>query len=31
MLWVEKYRPKTLKDVVADKNTLERVIAWAKR
>jgi len=31
MLWVEKYRPKTLKDVVADKDILERVIAWAKR
>ena len=31
MLWVEKYRPKTIKDVVADKSILERVIAWAKR
>ena len=31
MLWVEKYRPKTIKDVVADKSILERVITWAKR
>ncbi len=31
MLWVEKYRPKTIKEVVADKSILERVIAWAKK
>ncbi|RLI84086.1 MAG: replication factor C large subunit, partial [Archaeoglobales archaeon] len=31
MLWVEKYRPKTIKDVVADRNILERVVTWAKR
>ncbi len=31
MLWVEKYRPKTIKEVVADRGILERVIAWAKR
>jgi replication factor C large subunit len=31
MLWVEKYRPKTIKEVVADRDVLERVIAWAKR
>ena len=31
MLWVEKYRPKTIKDVVADKSILERVITWAKK
>ncbi|AEA46641.1 replication factor C large subunit [Archaeoglobus veneficus] len=30
MLWVEKYRPKTIKDVVADKKVLEKVVTWAK-
>lgn len=30
-LWVEKYRPRTLKDVVADKNIIEKVTAWAKK
>jgi replication factor C large subunit len=31
MLWVEKYRPKTIKDVVADKSIIEKVIFWAKK
>ncbi len=31
MLWVEKYRPKTLKDVIADKNVIEKVVLWAKK
>lgn len=30
MLWVEKYRPKTIKEVVGEKNVVEKVIAWAK-
>ncbi len=30
MLWVEKYRPKKLEDVIADKNIIQRVKAWAK-
>jgi|Deesub1362B_J571_1020462.scaffolds.fasta_scaffold00022_36 replication factor C large subunit len=30
-LWVEKYRPQTLKDVVADKTIIEKVTAWAKK
>ncbi|AAB90051.1 replication factor C large subunit [Archaeoglobus fulgidus] len=30
MLWVEKYRPKTLEEVVADKSIITRVIKWAK-
>ncbi len=31
MLWVEKYRPKTLKEVVASKDIIEKVIVWAKK
>ena len=31
MLWVEKYRPKTIREVVADRSILEKVIIWAKR
>ncbi len=31
MLWVEKYRPKTLKEVVAKREILERVLLWAKK
>ncbi|RLI81480.1 replication factor C large subunit [Archaeoglobales archaeon] len=31
MLWVEKYRPKTLKEVVASREVLERVTRWAKK
>jgi replication factor C large subunit len=30
-LWVEKYRPKTIKDVVASKNIIENVVLWAKK
>lgn len=30
MLWVEKYRPKRLEDVVADKNIINKVTLWAK-
>ncbi len=30
MLWVEKYRPKTIEEVVADKNIISKVIKWAK-
>ncbi len=30
MLWVEKYRPKTIKEVVGEKNVVEKVITWAK-
>ncbi len=29
MLWVEKYRPKTLEDVVASKDIIEKVRSWA--
>jgi len=31
VLWVEKYRPKTIKDVVAPKDVIERVVLWAKK
>jgi len=31
MLWVEKYRPKTIKDVIASKDIIEKVIFWAKK
>uniref|UniRef100_A0A7J2TI14 Replication factor C large subunit n=1 Tax=Archaeoglobus fulgidus TaxID=2234 RepID=A0A7J2TI14_ARCFL len=31
MLWTEKYRPKDISEVVADKETLTKVIEWAKR
>ncbi len=31
MLWVEKYRPKTLKEVVASRDILEKVVLWAKK
>lgn len=30
MLWVEKYRPKTIEEVVADKEIISKVIKWAK-
>ncbi|WP_456478078.1 replication factor C large subunit [Geoglobus ahangari] len=30
MLWVEKYRPKTIKDVVADKTIIQNVLTWAE-
>jgi len=31
MLWVEKYRPKDISEVVADKETIARVMEWAKK
>ncbi len=31
MLWVEKYRPRTIKDVIAEKSIIERVVIWAKK
>jgi len=31
MLWVEKYRPKRLEDVVASKDILQKVTIWAKK
>lgn len=30
MLWVEKYRPKTIKDVVAPSNIINTVVTWAE-
>ncbi|MCS7130213.1 MAG: replication factor C large subunit [Archaeoglobaceae archaeon] len=30
MLWTEKYRPKTLNDVMAGKETISKVLEWAK-
>jgi len=30
MLWVEKYRPKTLEEVVASKEVINKVLEWAK-
>ncbi len=30
-LWVEKYRPKTLKEVVAPRDIIEKVVMWAKK
>ncbi|HID43935.1 MAG TPA: replication factor C large subunit, partial [Archaeoglobaceae archaeon] len=31
MLWVEKYRPKTIEDVVAGKKIIESILEWAER
>ncbi len=31
MLWVEKYRPKTIKEVIAPRDIIERVVSWAKK
>ncbi len=31
MLWVEKYRPKTIAEVVAQKDIIEKVVLWAKK
>ncbi len=30
MLWVEKYRPSTLNDVVVSRDTLSKILKWAK-
>ncbi len=30
-LWVEKYRPKTIKEVVASRDIIEKVVMWAKK
>ncbi|MEM2121032.1 MAG: replication factor C large subunit [Archaeoglobaceae archaeon] len=31
MLWTEKYRPETINDVVADKDTITKILDWAKK
>lgn len=31
MLWVEKYRPKNLREVVAKREILEKILLWAKK
>jgi len=31
LLWVEKYRPKTIEDVVAGKKIIESILEWAER
>ncbi len=31
MLWTEKYRPKTLEEVVASKDVISKVLEWAKK
>ncbi|MEM0203849.1 MAG: replication factor C large subunit [Archaeoglobaceae archaeon] len=31
MLWTEKYRPETINDVVADKDTIAKILDWAKK
>ncbi len=30
-LWVEKYRPRTIKEVVAPRDIIEKVVMWAKK
>ncbi|WP_457590998.1 replication factor C large subunit [Geoglobus sp.] len=30
MLWVEKYRPRTIKEVIADRNVIKNVLTWAE-
>ncbi len=31
MLWVEKYRPESLDDVVADRPLIQKVVSWAEK
>ncbi len=31
MLWVEKYRPQTIDDVVAERQVIQKVVSWAER
>ncbi|MEM2070728.1 MAG: AAA family ATPase, partial [Archaeoglobaceae archaeon] len=31
MLWVEKYRPKNLKEVVTTRDIVERILQWANK